>query len=327
MRFLRLSETNGAARAARLIVTSPSRIHTGLLDESGYSGRIDGGFGFALAAPRVEFEVTVADRSRLCSAAAMLDSGRTRFSSSIPKHVGLGSHTAAAMATGTGGALLRRQEVDFLRIASERRRGGTSGVGVHIAANGGAVLDAGHLYPGEKSQFGPSSSVLAGPPALVDRWTFPRSWRVIHFRLTDERGLSGSEEASFFSDHCPIPRSESRIINSLVSSCLVPAMNAQALDLLHAFLDALQQVGLKVREWKVQPSEVVEFQTQWEWRRKQSRNILAPLGLSSVGPTLYLVTARPEREMATLRDLGVKRSRITVTTVPDRGTEWRWHGA
>jgi beta-ribofuranosylaminobenzene 5'-phosphate synthase len=318
---------NASSRAMRLVVTSPSRIHTGLLDETGCAGRLDGGFGFALGSPRLKLQVEPSGSlpSPPSSALQGLDPRRVRVTSRIPQHVGLGSHTASAMAVGTAAALIRNREVDFRRIAVEGARGGTSGIGVHVAANGGAVLDAGHQYPEEKSSFGPSSSVLAPPAALARRWAFPACWHVIHFRLTKHRGLSGPEEAAFFAENCPIPQSESLEIAGLVDACLMPAMGEGVLCALHEFVDGMQRLGLKAREWRVQPADIVDFYFAWHGLRKRSRGALAPLGLSSLGPTLYLVTDSPGREMSTLSKLGVERARITLTTVPERGTDWRWN--
>jgi beta-ribofuranosylaminobenzene 5'-phosphate synthase len=238
---------------------------------------------------------------------------------SVPLHVGLGSKTSLSMAIGKALAVITRVPRSHVEVASLAKRGGTSGVGVHASEYGGFIIDSGHQYPDEKSSFGPSSQHLAGPPGVQGIYSGPEGWHIIHFRL-GRIGLHGELERVFFSTHCPVPHDQTEAIERLVQTALIPALAEKSIYQLHYFLERIQCLGLKSAEWTLQDNKTKKLRDSWDSIRIRNGE-LSPICLSSMGPTLFMITRNPERELAILTGLGV--SRAVVTKIANRGAEIR----
>jgi beta-ribofuranosylaminobenzene 5'-phosphate synthase len=231
---------------------------------------------------------------------------------SIPEHVGLGSKTATLMALGQAISRHFSLELDYLEIARIVRRGGTSGVGVHASQFGGIVVDRGHRYPDEKSGFLPSSASGAPPPALLQRSSAPENCVVLHFRLAS-MGLSGSSEKAFFQKNCPIPSRETTEILKIVDDILLPSIRERSIDRLNYALDSMQYLGLKAREWDIQSYATRSFREAWERLRcRRQFASLPPVCLSSLGPTLFMLSDSPDKALAGLAEIGIQRTMVSV---------------
>jgi beta-ribofuranosylaminobenzene 5'-phosphate synthase len=313
-------------------VWAPARLHFGLFNESGLDNRVDGGAGVAVQRPAWRLRISDRDdRSPLQGSTSLFvrrafEQVRSAFGSpplcireiqSVPSHVGLGSKTSLSMAIGRALADLTGTRISDLEIARLANRGGTSGVGVHVSRHGGFVIDAGHLYPRDKSKFGPSNQVLAQPPNLRKASASAPDWVILHFNLGGI-GLHGQEEKEFFDRVCPIPNGETRTILQLVDSLLIPGLENQDIALLHSYLDKTQHLGLKGAEWTLQGRAVQSLRGVWTERRRVD-TLLAPLCLSSMGPTLFLITCEPDRELSTLDSIGIRREIVTKTSIPASG--------
>ena len=313
---------DGQVGAIRRVV-APARLHFALFNESGANGRVDGGAGVAVASPR--WDITL---SKVVGVPARRDAPppvsrivgklceyygypacQVKIARAIPSHVGLGSHTALAMAIARGYCALHGIDDDYINWARAVRRGGTSGVGVHVSQYGGFVVDGGREFPAEKSSFGPSSLELADPPALVARGETPPSLRMIHFRL-GRRGLSGKDEAKFFRESTPVPTMETYEILRLVETYLIPGIEQQDIGLIDEILSELQGLGLKRLEWEIQDRATQDLRDVWsDVRRRNPR--LPSLCLSSMGPTTFMLTDAPEETVRILRGLGIRRFMVT----------------
>ena len=324
-------------KQAAIEVHSPARLHFGLFNESGLNGQVDGGAGLAVdnpgwcirMVPSSSAEAPPLPGNVHPSIAASVNELRQRFGrppieirliSTVPLHVGLGARTGLLMAVGNGLAILANTEMSHLQIATLARRGGTSGVGVHVAEYGGLVIDAGHQYPLEKATFGPSSLALAPPPPLRIAHMPPSSWKVIHLRLGD-LGLYGGLEADFFQTHCPIPGKQTEAISRIVELGLIPALAANNISQLHLFLSDLQELGLKRLEWSIQSHATRALQDRWKQLRRADPR-LSPICLSSMGPTVFLITEDPAREKSYLERLGILDIAI-VASIAKCGTHVR----
>jgi beta-ribofuranosylaminobenzene 5'-phosphate synthase len=94
----------------------------------------------------------------------------------IPEHIGLGSGTQLALATGMAISHLFGLSLSVREIATVLDRGGRSGIGVGAFESGGFLLDGGRAPEGPV-------------PPITARLSFPAHWRVL--LIFDERGQEG----------------------------------------------------------------------------------------------------------------------------------------
>ncbi|HYV48421.1 MAG TPA: beta-ribofuranosylaminobenzene 5'-phosphate synthase family protein, partial [Myxococcaceae bacterium] len=249
----------GELRVTRVRIRAPARLHWALLNLSGLLNRVDGGIGLMIDEPAWEIEagldqagihgVPLEDDhlAGIQQVLAKLPSGISRqlgirIVSSIPAHAGLGSKTSLLLAVGRAASLLSGQADSPLNIARLLSRGGTSGIGVNGYSAGGLIWDVGRKYPAEKSHFGPSSLSHCPPPRAIRLSSL--DWlSVVHFRF-DRTGLSGSDEADFFSRTCPLPTIETERLAICTSLQLIPAILDEDEEELQDGIRSIQELGL-----------------------------------------------------------------------------------
>lgn len=234
------------------------------------------------------------------------------FDQTIPEHVGLGSKTASLMALARAVSSHFGLGLGYVELARLVRRGGTSGVGIHASELGGIVVDDGHEYPNEKCSFVPSSASAAFPPSLVVSSAAPEGCEIVHVRL-DGVGLSGADEQLFFSKHCPIPESETRRLLEVVETGLMPSIESGCLREINDSLRLLQDLGLKAREWAAQEPETKRLRERWDSLSGRRALAIPPLCLSSMGPTVFILTDEPRAAVSRLLRLDVPRDLIVVS--------------
>lgn len=329
------SAIRGPSRVTPGAVTwrAPCRIHWGLFNESASQGWIDGGLGIGLNSPFWQISLggspakktpTVADMEAKRTIQALSLKWGTKLVSvdvsSGPKfHVGLGSRTALSLLVGTAYAEWVNIQIDAARLAKTLGRAGTSGVGLHVHQKGGVVADRGHLFPSQKMNFGPSSARLSSTaPRLWRHWDPPEEWMVVLVTSPGKSSLSGQKERAFFKENCPVPDEETTQILLKFESVMIPAMGMGDLAGVHEFLDSIQNLGLKAREWTLQARAQMELRLEWSRLRVKAPG-LSPMGLSSLGPTLFLLSSEPDREVKALQGAGVRRSRIHLSKIAQGG--------
>lgn len=319
------------AHDGRIRIVSPSRLHFSLLNETGLLGRVDGGIGISLCRPRWDIEFSSSHngftgiplcqehRSAIGLALNRL-SGLTTDSigitvhEAIPPHAGLGSKTSLLMAVGTALGRMLGRELPAMELARVVGRGGTSGIGVHSFRMGGFIWDAGHKYPDTKAGFAPSSASLSPPPQPILQ--VPLEWlNVVHFRFS-EAGVSGQSERCIFDDVCPIPAEESTKAIVCVVSAVVPGVLERDEALLNVGIRELQTVGLKRLEWEYQSEVTLRFKDYWS-----ALGMPESLGLSSFGPTLYVLTTRPAEILRLIRAFSARPTHIAVSAANNVGAE------
>lgn len=283
------------------------------MDLGGATRRRYGGCGFALdafhtsvaASPSVKNSVLGAEaclntraRGELAAALARLQSEYklppidVHIQSMPPAHVGLGSKTslllgvlkAASAANG-----LKLPARDLMRLSA---RGGTSGVGVHSFFEGGFIVDSGHPAPREGAPYLPSSlQTQPGLPALSIAKRVPSSWRFHLILPCGGRVYTQDEERLLFSNSTPLPRNE--VLESLaaVYHGVVPAVERDDLFLMAESLADMHRFGFKSRELSMQPA-CRDLYSKIRVGTKLS------VGLSSMGPILYVVTRRDDEDSA-----------------------------
>lgn len=281
-------------------ISSPSRLHFGLIDLTGDHGRIDGGTGVAINEPRIivksrkgtgqldipedlnDLVKGLSDRLNID-----LNSVDLELVQRFPSHVGLGSHTQIALAIGT--ALSRASSGTHTprQIAQAAKRGGTSGIGVNVFSDGGLVIDGGHSFgPGqEKEQCLPSSASRADVAPMLARYDLPEQWRFVLITPRTELGAHGKREVDLFGEAFPLDPADTGEVCRRILLGLMPGAKQGNIELLGQSLSALQSIGFKRHEVSLQPKPVVDMM------EIMLRSGATGAGLSSFGPTVYALTA------------------------------------
>ncbi len=286
---------------AEVKISSPSRLHFGLIDLNGQIGRIDGGTGLALESPRTvirarhgEFLKVTCPPDQEAEPRAETAARQVMERYNLPPaeiiveerpfaHVGLGSATQLLVGIAHALCLLngiRRPSIEFASVVS---RGGTSGIGVAAFDKGGFILDGGHRFRRgvySKDHYSPSSAVKGLPCApTVARLDFP-DWDIL-LAIPTGTETSGLREIDIFKIVCPIPIEEVRIISHIVMMKMLPAIVERDLEGFGEAIEESQRYGFKAFEFRAQSPEVVgcmEFMKE---------NGGCGVGMSSWGPTLF----------------------------------------
>jgi beta-ribofuranosylaminobenzene 5'-phosphate synthase len=186
----------------KLTLSAPSRLHLGFFDLSHEGERSYGGFGVALATPMLRVAASKSEDINVSGdASGVFESYARKFinafkisggveiqvAESIPRHVGLGSGTQAALAVGTLVSKLYKIKAGPQEIAGKLGRGKVSGIGVGVFSSGGLVVDGGHRH-GDESP----------PPILISK-KFPEDWSFIVVVPDAGEGVSGVTERQIMS--------------------------------------------------------------------------------------------------------------------------------
>ena len=222
----------------QIIITTPARLHFGLIDMNGEIGRIDGGVGLTLQSPHTQIRAEKATGVDVeCkSEQAIIERLKTALENvcntfgvegvhinveerPLP-HVGLGS--ASQTFLGAAHAICKLYDLDkhSNELAKLVNRGGTSGIGVEATEHGGFIVDGGHPFrrgKNGKHEYTPSAaSTGIAPPPILARYDFP-DWDILVVVPLGE-GASGLREVMLFKVVCPIPIEEIRKMISTTST-------------------------------------------------------------------------------------------------------------
>jgi beta-ribofuranosylaminobenzene 5'-phosphate synthase len=285
----------------RVIVTTPARLHFGLIDMNGEIGRIDGGVGLALESPHTVIEAMpskgiqvdcrdepgMVDRVKdalenVCTAYG-LDGAYVNVKERPLPHVGLGSATQALVGAAHAACRLHGIQKPSRELATLVGRGGTSGIGVAAVEDGGFIVDGGHRFrrgQHDKQEYMPSgASVGIDPPPVLARCDFP-DWDVLVV-VPLGKGASGLREVALFKIVCPIPIEQVRQMCHILLMQMMPAVAEKDLESFGQAMEAFQELGFKVFELRAQtnlPGDCLTFLRE---------NGGMGVGMSSWGPAVY----------------------------------------
>jgi beta-ribofuranosylaminobenzene 5'-phosphate synthase len=284
-----------------IVITTPARLHFGLIDMNGEIGRIDGGVGLALEAPHTTIEATKSDTIRVeCKVEPeIVDRLRTAVEAvchhyHLPgayinvrerplPHVGLGSATQLVVGAGHAICKLYGLEVSSRELAKIVGRGGTSGIGVGAIQTGGFIIDGGHHFrrgAHGKHGYSPSSaSVGIEPPPILARHDFP-DWDILIMVPLGE-GASGLREVTLFKVVCPVPLEEVRRMSHILLMQMLPAVIEKDLEMFGQAMEDFQKLGFKMFELRAQTQLVIDC------LRFLKDNGGTGVGMSSWGPAVY----------------------------------------
>lgn len=306
-----------------LKITTPCRIHFSLIDENGYTGRVDGGIGLMLDRPNVVFEASNSAKEfkieshkyyresiEVINEIAAKVFKKYNISNKnfhfnlkryFPSHVGLGSKTQLSLAIAT--AITRLKNIDHLThkdLTKLVERGGTSGIGWKGFETGGFILDGGHDFGTgkEKQTFLPSSASTSANPALtIFRHKIPENWRFVLVIPNVKKGAYGDEEISVFQNYAPIPRSEVNEVSHQVIMKILPGIIKNDLICFGQGLKRIQNIGFKKIEIELQHQIVKDLLIFFEEYE------LKAYGMSSFGPSVVAIVESDTEAEDLLREV------------------------
>lgn len=269
-------------------VEAYARLHFGVLDLRGSTGRWFGGIGASASAPSLLVSASRADTltvegedSDRAAAFArqflehnqLARGARIRVQRALPSHAGLGSGTQLALSIACALAELYGIDTDPRMLARAMGRAQRSAIGTWTFAGGGLVVEGGRRSRGDE----------CGP--LIARLPFPESWRCVVVVPDGPPGISGADEAEAFARLPKPSEHEVEHVSHLVLMALLPALADGELD---AFGRALTEIQEVTGHWFAPaqggtfasgPSRALVRQLA-EWGA-------AGVGQSSWGPTVY----------------------------------------
>jgi len=163
------------------VVVVPAHLHAGNMDLTGDLGRLYGTAGFTIEYPRTIIEArrsdtisstgedaTNAERyARACIARCEIEGGiAVDVKESIPKHLGMGSQTALALAIGRAVAELYHRPIELEEMAIALGRSDIVALGFNSFQTGGFIVDAGYKLA-EKGR---------RVPPCIFRYPIPEDW-------------------------------------------------------------------------------------------------------------------------------------------------------
>ncbi|MDX1798267.1 MAG: beta-ribofuranosylaminobenzene 5'-phosphate synthase [Candidatus Lokiarchaeia archaeon] len=308
---------------ALLKITTPCRIHLSLIDENGYTGRVDGGIGLMLDRPNVIFEASNSAKEfkieahkyyresiEVINEIASKVFKRYNISNKnfhfnlkryFPSHVGLGSKTQLSLAIAT--AITKLKNITHLTLEDITKlveRGGTSGIGWRGFNTGGFILDGGHDFGlgKEKETFLPSSASISANPALtIFRYNIPEHWRFVLVIPNVKKGAFGDEEISVFQNYAPIPRNEVNEVSHQVIMKILPGIIKGDLECFGEGLRRIQNIGFKKIEIDLQHDKVKELIKYFKDYG------LKAYGMSSFGPSVVGIVESDLEAETLLREI------------------------
>ncbi|WP_172992009.1 beta-ribofuranosylaminobenzene 5'-phosphate synthase family protein [Lacipirellula parvula] len=287
-----------------MTISTPSRLHFGLLRFEQTDGPSFGGLGMMIAEPRctlrlatsTEWQATGPDAERALAharqslehlvAAGQRPAGAYQQTpqalhievlDSIPPHQGLGSGTQLALAVAAGvRSLYDLAPASAEDLAAMVGRGRRSAIGCHGFLQGGLLYELGSL-PNEPLG------------RLAQRVEVPAEWRVILVAASTSAGLSGEPEVSAFGQLPPVPAATTARLAQLAEQSILPATWNRDLT---SFGEALFEYGRLAGECfaSVQggPYASAEIAACVETLRSLG---VRGVGQSSWGPTVFAFAA------------------------------------
>ena len=282
----------------RVRVEVGARLHFGFQNLSLTHERLYGGVGVALESPGVTIEAEPADRvvcerppffeyaKRSCDVLGV-DGVKLEIAETLPRHIGLGSGTQAALATFAAVGHAHGESPSVREHAPALNRGGRSGVGVGTFESGGLVVDAGH--PTERFTTAPPDAGEWSVPAVIARHELPSSWRFLLVMPDGDAGRSGESEDE--SMRAVVENADPAVADSIATLLVRRLLPAVSEERLEPFGDAVGAFGRLNGAWYADEQGGV-------YRPPAGRIIDAladssavrGVGQSSWGPTVYGVT-------------------------------------
>src|SRR4030042_4479860 len=190
------------ASKIEVIVSTPARLHFGIIDMRGDLGRIYGSVGVAIHDPRLIIRATRSSTlkatgprsNRVLEFAKIIldDDGISEgvdfhIIKDIPEHKGFGSGTQLALAIGSSISRLFNLKLNIENLTMKLSRSKVSGIGAHTFQHGGFIVEGGR-----------SVKKLSSTPPLVFHSDIPLNWRFVIGVPEINQAISGETEKNAF---------------------------------------------------------------------------------------------------------------------------------
>ncbi len=304
--------TRGVVHAVR--VRTGSRIHLGFIDLEGSLGRRYGSIGIYLEAPGFDAIVYPSDYieaggglrevTELVCDRLGVPGLRVEASSTIPRHVGLGSGTQTTLALAAAANEIYDLGYGFEELAKIVGRGERSGAGLWLFRYGGLVVDGGRK-DGDL------------PPLLV-RLPIPEEWRFVVAMPRDPvMGLSGRLEERVFRGLSAEP-SLAEKISRLILMKLLPA-------LVERDVEDFGQAITMIDELTGKAFQAIQGDIYYPETAKiiglMRRLGVAGFGQSSWGPSAYCLARNLKEASKVAETLKNSGCRVMVSKPRNRGAD------
>lgn len=224
-------------------ISTPSRLHFGIIDMRGDIGRMHGSAGVAIQSPRLVLEIEKSsetivtgarpDRAEEVIAQLLKENGisegvRLKIGEDIPEHMGFGSGTQLSLALGTAINDLFDLGISFEEIVIGLGRSRRSGIGTHAFLKGGFIVDGGHAVDEPDTI-----------PPLIHRSDFPEDWHFVVCVPDIALGFSGEKETNAFKKLEPPPVEMISNVSRIVLMQMIPSVLEKKIEL---FGDAMTKL-------------------------------------------------------------------------------------
>jgi beta-ribofuranosylaminobenzene 5'-phosphate synthase len=165
-------------------ISVPAHLHAGNMDLTGDLGRLYGTAGFTIQRPRTVVDASKASKTSASGEDAAsakkfaqafikkfkISSGiKVEVKETIPKHLGMGSQTALALAVGSAIAELYGKKIGLEEMALALGRSDIVALGLNSFRSGGFLVDGGYIIK-QKGRM---------VPPLLFHHPIPKEWRIV----------------------------------------------------------------------------------------------------------------------------------------------------
>ncbi len=301
-------------------ISTPSRLHFGLLGWGPHASRQFGGVGLMIERPGLEILVEGASkweaigplRDRALDIAIQVADhlrqahfevcpARISILKTPSAHIGLGLGTQLSLAIARALATIAEiPQTPATSLAHWTGRGRRSGIGIHGFAEGGLIVDVGQ-------------SPISDLPVKLTRLAFPSAWSILIILPDQQHGLHGQKELNAFASLPPLSGPESDRLCRLVLLGLLPGVIETDLSGFGSSLVAIQEIMGRV----FGPAQGGRFGSREAEKLGETltRMGLHGVGQSSWGPTLYAFSDLSESAREILRSRLINKFNLKPDTI------------
>ncbi len=301
-------------------LTTPSRLHFGLLAYGPQAPRQFGGVGLMIDHPGLDLTVRTSTTwsaegplaDRVLRFAERISTGLRNRGIAVPlarfeihrgpsEHVGLGTGTQLGLAVARLiSALAGYPDLPVSTLAELSGRGLRSGIGLHGFNHGGLIVDGGRRSGN-------------GLPPLLARMPWPDDWAILVLLPRQVPGLHGSAESRAFAELSPMPEAITERLCRILLLGLLPSLAEQDLEAFGNFLSQFQLlIGKSFAMVQGGLYAHPDLQSIADWLRDQG---LQGVGQSSWGPALYAYSQQPIEARDALRTQACQTFQIDPSSI------------
>jgi beta-ribofuranosylaminobenzene 5'-phosphate synthase len=312
-----------------LRISTPSRLHFGIIDMRGDMGRLHGSAGVAIESPRLILEVQEAGETLITGARSdraqqiieqvlgehKVEAGvRLDIQSDIPEHMGFGSGTQLTISLGTALNKIFDLGMSYEDIVVGLGRSRRSGIGTHSFLHGGFIVDGGHAIDAPETI-----------PPLIHRTDVPDDWLFVVCIPDINTGFSGAKETEAFKHLEPPPVDMIAHVSRLVLMQMIPSILEEDITL---FGDAMTKLDTIFGEyWATMQGGTYSHPRIEDCVNHLLGNGAYGAGQSSWGPALYgLVEGNAQArelsdEMERFVNQGENSGSVFITAADNKGVQ------